>query len=106
MSVGDGTSGTLSRRATRTAESRDIARASTVESTGATIAVAAGAAADGVVAAAVAGTGIVAVTLTGPAVGAVVPTFKAPDQNGSPHDLQSLMGPKGAILVFYRSADW
>ena len=43
---------------------------------------------------------------TGPAVGAVVPTFKAPDQNGSPHDLQSLMGPKGAILVFYRSADW
>ncbi|MDQ6701457.1 MAG: peroxiredoxin family protein [Acidobacteriota bacterium] len=43
---------------------------------------------------------------TGPAVGAAVPTFQAPDQNGVPHDLHSLMGPKGAILVFYRSADW
>lgn len=43
---------------------------------------------------------------TGPAVGVAVPNFKAPDQNGALHDLQSLLGPKGGILVFYRSADW
>jgi cytochrome oxidase Cu insertion factor (SCO1/SenC/PrrC family) len=43
---------------------------------------------------------------TGPAVGARVPDFEATDQNGQSHTLTSLLGPKGAILVFYRSADW
>jgi len=43
---------------------------------------------------------------TGPANGERVPQFEAPDQNGKEHTLPSLMGPKGAILVFYRSADW
>ncbi len=43
---------------------------------------------------------------TGPAIGAHVPQFEAPDQDGKEHTLQSLMGPKGAILIFYRSADW
>ena len=43
---------------------------------------------------------------TGPAVGRPVPAFSLPDQNGKSHDLQSVLGPKGALLVFYRSADW
>ena len=42
----------------------------------------------------------------GPQVGAVVPDFTLPDQRGTTHSLKSLMGPKGAILVFFRSADW
>ncbi|MGO8818304.1 MAG: hypothetical protein ACLQVG_26980 [Terriglobia bacterium] len=43
---------------------------------------------------------------TGPEVGSTVPGFEAPDQNGSAQNLQSIMGPKGALLVFYRSSDW
>lgn len=43
---------------------------------------------------------------TGPVVGSKVPDFDAPDQNGTRHSLQSIMGPKGAMLVFFRSADW
>ncbi len=42
----------------------------------------------------------------GPQVGAKVPDFNLPDQHGTPRDLSSLMGPKGLILVFNRSADW
>lgn len=42
----------------------------------------------------------------GPAVGTVAPAFTLPDQNGQPHSLQSLIGDGGAIVVFYRSADW
>ena len=43
---------------------------------------------------------------TGPAVGAAVPDFSARDQSGRTQTLHSLMGPKGAMLVFFRSADW
>ena len=43
---------------------------------------------------------------TGPAVGDGVPDFAAPDQVGRTQTLKSIMGPKGTILVFYRSADW
>jgi hypothetical protein len=43
---------------------------------------------------------------TGPAVGDSVPDFAAPDQGGRTQTLKSIMGPKGAMLVFYRSADW
>lgn len=43
---------------------------------------------------------------TGPAVGAKVPDFEATDQNGARQSLPSLMGPKGMMLVFFRSADW
>ena len=43
---------------------------------------------------------------TGPEVGSTVPAFEAPDQNGRLENLQSILGPKGALLVFYRSADW
>src|SRR5258705_5437493 len=46
------------------------------------------------------------VSRLGPRVGAVVPAFSLPDQHGKTRTLQSLMGPKGAMIVFYRSADW
>lgn len=42
----------------------------------------------------------------GPPVGASVPAFALPDQNGHTRDLRSLSGPKGLMLVFFRSADW
>ena len=42
----------------------------------------------------------------GPQVGQTVPTFSLQDQNGKVRDLASIMGPKGAMLVFVRSADW
>jgi hypothetical protein len=42
----------------------------------------------------------------GPAVGTRVPEFEAVDQNGTRQNLASITGPKGAVLVFYRSADW
>jgi hypothetical protein len=43
---------------------------------------------------------------TGPDVGSVVPAFEAPDQKGQVKTLESVAGPQGAVLVFYRSADW
>jgi hypothetical protein len=43
---------------------------------------------------------------TGPAIGSPVPDFSAPDQNGATQTLHSIAGPKGAMLVFFRSADW
>ncbi len=46
------------------------------------------------------------VAQTGPAVGTKVPDFEAPDQDGARQSLHSLMGPKGMMLVFFRSADW
>jgi hypothetical protein len=42
----------------------------------------------------------------GPQVGARVPSFTLPDQTGQLRSLEALIGPKGAILVFFRSADW
>ncbi len=46
------------------------------------------------------------VSKLGPQVGERVPDFSLPDQNGKSQTLQSIMGPKGAMLVFIRSADW
>jgi len=43
---------------------------------------------------------------TGPAAGQIVPDFSAPDQNSRTQTLKSVMGPKGLMLVFFRSADW
>jgi hypothetical protein len=43
---------------------------------------------------------------TGPAVGEKIPEFQALDQNGKKRDFTSIRGPKGALIVFYRSADW
>ena len=45
-------------------------------------------------------------TNIGPQVGAVVPAFSGTDQFGRSHTLSSIYGPKGAMLVFFRSADW
>lgn len=42
----------------------------------------------------------------GPQVGERVPDFNLQDQSGKRQTLQSIMGPKGAMLVFFRSADW
>lgn len=42
----------------------------------------------------------------GPALGSRMPDFTLRDQNGQPHSLQSLLGPKGAVILFFRSADW
>ena len=42
----------------------------------------------------------------GPTVGAPVPDFSLPDQQGVARTLRSTFGPKGAVLVFFRSADW
>lgn len=43
----------------------------------------------------------------GPAVGAALPhALTAQDQEGTSQSYTSLVGEKGAVLVFYRSADW
>ena len=42
----------------------------------------------------------------GPQAGDHVPDFTLLDQNGRSRTLTSLMGPKGLMLVFFRSADW
>jgi hypothetical protein len=42
----------------------------------------------------------------GPAVGARIPEFRLKDQDGQERTLKSIAGKKGAVLVFYRSADW
>ena len=42
----------------------------------------------------------------GPQVGERVPDFSLKDQDGAIRNLNSILGPKGAMLVFIRSADW
>ena len=46
------------------------------------------------------------VSKLGPQVGQRVPDFSLNDQDGRTQTLQSIMGPRGAMLVFLRSADW
>ena len=46
------------------------------------------------------------VSKLGPQVGEGVPDFSLKDQAGKTWTRQSIMGPKGAMLVFVRSADW
>jgi hypothetical protein len=46
------------------------------------------------------------VSALGPQVGQVVPDFRLRDAHGRLWTRDSLMGPKGAMLVFSRSADW
>ena len=43
---------------------------------------------------------------TGPKIGEKIPDFSLSDQHGEELSLQQLMGPKGLLLVFVRSADW
>ena len=42
----------------------------------------------------------------GPQVGERLPDFTLNDQTGRARTLPSVMGPRGAMLVFIRSADW
>jgi peroxiredoxin len=45
-------------------------------------------------------------TSTGLAVGKKIPVFRATDQSGKIQDFNSIRGPKGAVIMFNRSADW
>jgi hypothetical protein len=49
---------------------------------------------------------VIDVQRLGPQVGQRVPDFTLPDQFRRTRTLQSLMGPNGMMLVFFRSADW
>lgn len=42
----------------------------------------------------------------GPQIGERVPDFSLPDQHGRIQTLESIMGEKGAMILFHRSADW
>jgi hypothetical protein len=46
------------------------------------------------------------VSKLGPQVGEPVPDFNLRDQAGRSRDLKSILGSKGGMLVFVRSADW
>ncbi len=46
------------------------------------------------------------VEAVGPKIGETLPDFTLPDQHGAPHSLKSILGPNGAVIVFFRSADW
>jgi len=45
------------------------------------------------------------VDTVGPKIGETLPEFSLRDQGGQVHSLKSLLGSKGAIIVFFRSAD-
>jgi peroxiredoxin len=42
----------------------------------------------------------------GPAVGAALPAFSVKDSTGVARTFESLKGPNGLVLIFFRSADW
>jgi hypothetical protein len=46
------------------------------------------------------------VETVGPRVGDALPEFNLHDQGGRVRSLKSLLGPNGAVIVFFRSADW
>ncbi len=52
------------------------------------------------------GAALAATVPTGPNAGQPAPEFRLQDQSGTWRTLQSVMGPKGLMLVFFRSADW
>jgi hypothetical protein len=43
---------------------------------------------------------------TGPEVGERIPAFSAADQNGVRRTFEDIVGPRGALILFHRSADW
>ena len=51
-------------------------------------------------------TAAVSLEKLGPQIGDRVPDFAGTDQRGRPQTLASVMGEQGAMLVFFRSADW
>ena len=48
----------------------------------------------------------VLVSNLGPQIGDQVPDFQLSDQYGELQNLDSIMGPNGAMILFHRSADW
>ncbi len=52
------------------------------------------------------GASLLAAREYGPPIGSRMPDFTLRDQNGATHTLKSLLGPKGAVILFFRSADW
>ena len=46
------------------------------------------------------------VETVGPQVGDALPEFSLRDQSGQGRSLKSLLGTNGAVIVFFRSADW
>ena len=42
----------------------------------------------------------------GPPLGSPMPVFELRDQDGKIRTLKNFLGPKGALILFYRSADW
>ena len=48
----------------------------------------------------------VVVSNLGPQIGDQVPDFQLSDQFGELQNLESIMGPNGAMILFHRSADW
>ena len=48
----------------------------------------------------------VVVSNLGPQIGDQVPEFQLSDQFGELQNLESIMGPNGAMILFHRSADW
>ena len=48
----------------------------------------------------------VVVSNLGPQIGDQVPDFELSDQFGELQNLESIMGPNGAMILFHRSADW
>jgi cytochrome oxidase Cu insertion factor (SCO1/SenC/PrrC family) len=49
---------------------------------------------------------MVDVETVGPRVGDALPEFSLRDQDGHMRTLKSLLGSSGAVIVFFRSADW
>jgi hypothetical protein len=49
---------------------------------------------------------VVDVETVGPRVGDALPEFSLRDQGGHVRTLKSLLGSSGAVIVFFRSADW
>ena len=43
---------------------------------------------------------------TGPEVGERIPQIEAVDQHGQRRNFDDIAGPAGAMILFYRSADW
>lgn len=43
---------------------------------------------------------------TGPEIGQPIPEFSALDQNGVRRTFDDIKGPNGALVFFFRSADW
>ena len=48
----------------------------------------------------------VLVSNLGPQIGDQVPDFQLSDQFGELQNIDSIMGPNGAMILFHRSADW